>query len=65
MGAPLDIHFKYAYPALEKGIAEMNELYLQGKLNPGVTETFPLDEFKAAFARITGRNVMGKIVLLP
>jgi NADPH2:quinone reductase len=65
MGAPLDIHFKYAYPALETGIAEMNELYLQGKLNPGVTETFPLDEFKAAFARITGRNVMGKIVLLP
>ena len=65
MGAPLDIHFKHAYAALEKGIAEMNELYLQGKLNPGVTETFPLDEFKAAFARITGRNVMGKIVLVP
>ncbi len=65
MGAPLDIHFEYAYPALEKGIAEMNELYLQGKLNPGVTETFPLDAFKAAFARITGRGVMGRTVLVP
>ena len=65
MGAPLDIHFKYAYPAMEKGIAEMNALYLEGKLNPGVTDTLPLDEFKAAFARITGRSVMGKIVLVP
>ena len=65
MGAPLDIHFKYAYPAMEKGIAEMSELYLEGKLKPGATETFPLDEFKAAFARITGRGVMGNIVLVP
>lgn len=65
MGAPLDIHFKYAYPAMEKGIAEMSDLYLEGKLNPGATETFPLDGFKAAFARITGRGVMGNIVLAP
>lgn len=65
MGAPLDIHFKYAYPAMEEGIAEMNSLYLEGKLNPGVTDSLPLDQFKAAFARITGRDVMGKIVLVP
>lgn len=65
LGAPLDIHFYQAYPAMEKGIAEMNELYLEGKLNPGVSETYPLGEFKKAFARITGRSVMGKIVLEP
>jgi NADPH2:quinone reductase len=65
MGAPLDIHFKYAFPAMEKGIAELSELYLEGKLNPGVTETFPLAEFKAAFARITERGMMGRTVLVP
>ena len=65
LGPPLDIHFYQAYPAMEKGIAEVNELYLEGKLNPGVSETYPLGEFKKAFARITGRNVMGKIVLEP
>ena len=65
MGAPLDTHFRYAYPAMEKGSAERSELYLEGKLKPGATETFPLDEFKAAFARITGRGVMGNIVLVP
>ena len=34
-----------------------------GTLRPRVTETYPLDEFKEAFAAITARRARGKVIL--
>lgn len=43
-------------------VAELFSLYEQGKLEPLVTQVFPLDEYVEAFATLTGRRAQGKIV---
>lgn len=63
MGGPLDIHFKQAYPAMLEAMQDINDLWSAGKLSPTVMATFPLEDFESAFATITGREVMGKVVL--
>jgi len=63
MGGPLDINFKMAYPVMQQAMAEINDLYTQGKLKPTVMRTYPLEDFKTAFDVITGRQVLGKVVL--
>jgi NADPH2:quinone reductase len=52
------------YP--EQHLANMREmaaLIENGKLQPRVTETYPLEDYAAAFASITGRRARGKVVL--
>jgi len=45
-----------------QNIRDMENMIADGKLNPRVTETFALDDFKDAFLAISERRVMGKIV---
>lgn len=63
MGAPLDIQFDHRYEELKAGIAYMHRLYLDGRIRPSIMKTLPLEDFKEAFALITGRQVRGKVVL--
>jgi NADPH2:quinone reductase len=49
--------------AYEQNFRELLDLYASGKLRPAVTQTFPLDDYVAAFNVFTERKVMGKVVL--
>ena len=43
-------------------IEAMGRLIAEGKLQPRVTESYPLDDYKKAFRAITERQVRGKVV---
>jgi len=43
--------------------AKLNELYIQGFVRPHITQTFPLESFADAAARLASRGVVGKLVL--
>ena len=45
-----------------QNVEEMAGLLATGKLRPRITQQFRLDDFRQAFAAITGRRVLGKIV---
>jgi NADPH2:quinone reductase len=42
---------------------ELSAMVGDGRLNPRVTESYPLDQFVDAFAAITERRARGKVVL--
>ncbi|HEU0157859.1 MAG TPA: zinc-binding dehydrogenase, partial [Hyphomicrobiaceae bacterium] len=44
-------------------IAELMQLYAQGKIRPLVSERYPLARAGEAIARLAGRQAMGKIVV--
>jgi NADPH2:quinone reductase len=44
-------------------VAEMAQLIGEGKLAPRVTEQYSLDEYASAFAAITERRALGKVIL--
>jgi NADPH2:quinone reductase len=46
-----------------QNMMELAAMVSQGKLNPRVTESYPLDQFVDAFAAITERRARGKVVL--
>ena len=46
-----------------QNLAELAALVDQGTLTPRVTKTYPLDQFKQAFASLTVRRARGKVVL--
>ena len=46
-----------------QNMAELAEMIRQGTLKPQVTAAYALEDYLSAFAEITGRRVMGKIVL--
>jgi NADPH:quinone reductase len=46
-----------------QNMQELGSLVATGKLRPRVTEVFALDDFRAAFASITGRRARGKVIL--
>lgn len=46
-----------------KNMAELAEMIKHGTLKPQVTAAYALEDYLSAFAEITGRRVMGKIVL--
>lgn len=46
-----------------QNVIEMAGMIKSGTLKPRVTESYALDEFKQAFAAITGRRALGKVVL--
>lgn len=64
-GAPLDIRFEKEYGAVERGVNTWLSLLAEGKLKSNISGRYKLDEFATAFDQITGRKVMGKIVLNP
>lgn len=43
--------------------SKLNQLYEQGFVHPHIMQTFPLDSFADAAARLTSRGVIGKLVL--
>ena len=45
-----------------QNVEEMAGLLATGKLRPRITQQFRLDDYKKAFAAITGRRVLGKVV---
>ena len=51
-------------PGLQiQNMQELAELISIGKLSPRVTETYPLEDYVNAFAAITERRALGKVVL--
>jgi NADPH2:quinone reductase len=50
-------------PAQLQNMQELTSLVATGKLRPRVTEVYTLDDFRAAFASITGRRARGKVIL--
>ncbi len=46
-----------------KNMEELADMIQTGQLNPQVTAAYALEDYLSAFAEITGRRVMGKIVL--
>jgi len=47
----------------ERNFTELLKLYDEGKLQPVITQSFPLSEYVAAFRVFTERRVMGKVTL--
>ncbi len=65
VGSPLEMAFHHHGPAM---IEMMNGIYADvaaGLMDAFITETFSLEKFHDAAERITGRNTIGKIVLIP
>ena len=46
-----------------ENMQELAKLVATGKIHPQVTESFALDNFAKAFAVITERRALGKVVL--
>lgn len=46
-----------------QNVMEMAALIAKGKLAPRTTEQYPLDDFKDAFAAISERRALGKVIL--
>ncbi|MFQ5554260.1 MAG: NADPH:quinone oxidoreductase family protein [Acidimicrobiia bacterium] len=46
-----------------RNAAELARLYAEGKLAPRLMDVFDLDQQRQAFAAMSGRSVMGKVVL--
>ncbi len=65
MGAPLDIHFDMAYGEMARGANSWIALAADGKLRANIWARYPLGEFAAAFDELTGRKVLGKVVIDP
>jgi NADPH2:quinone reductase len=56
--------FRKEEPAeYEKNFAELLALYVEGKITPIVTESFPMTDYVQAFNVFTERKVMGKVTL--
>lgn len=56
--------FRKEEPAeYEKNFNELLDFYAAGKLKPLVTQTFPMEDYVAAFNVFTERKVMGKVTL--
>lgn len=64
-GAPLDVRFEYEYAEVERGVNTWLGLLAAGKLRSNISSRYKLHEFATAFDEITGRRVMGKVVLDP
>ncbi len=46
-----------------KNVEELWELFEQGKLQPVVTDTFPLDQYEKAYQSMIERRALGKVIL--
>lgn len=51
--------------AVARAQSKLYEMYLQQKIKPEITATYPLERFADALARFGERSVTGKLILLP
>lgn len=65
VGAPLDIHFDMAYGKMSRGVNSWLALAAADKIKANISARYPLTEFAKAFDELTGRQVIGKVVLNP
>ena len=54
-------HLVFANDAM---LRELVTWYQQGKIKPAIDRTMPMSELKAAYARMSSRQVMGKLVMV-
>lgn len=47
----------------QESVAELLQMYADGKIKPHVSETFPLAEASKAIAHLASRKAMGKVVV--
>ena len=62
-GMGLDMHFRLKPETVYDAMADLFELYLEGKVKPQVTGSYPLEEFKTALNLFGAGKTMGKTVL--
>ncbi|MEH6548884.1 MAG: NADPH:quinone oxidoreductase family protein [Pseudomonadales bacterium] len=56
--------FAAAEPEVNKqNVIELWQLFAEGKLNPVVTDVFPMERYEEAFNCLTGRKARGKVIL--
>lgn len=51
--------------AYQRDIAQLGQWYTEGKLKPLVHDTLPMSQLHEAYARMSSRQVIGKLVLTP
>jgi NADPH2:quinone reductase len=47
----------------KQNVIELWQLFAEGKLNPVVTDVFPMERYEEAFNCLTGRKARGKVIL--
>ena len=62
-GVALDLHFKNVPETVDAAMADLFELFGQGKVKPEITTVFPFQEFKTALNMFAERKTKGKLVL--
>lgn len=65
VGVSLAVPFERHGDFLQAAMRDVHEAIAAGRLDPLVSETFPLDRFQEAASRIAERRAIGKIVLVP
>ena len=52
------------YPKQHQGnMGEVIQMYKDGRINPRVSDHFPVEDFEKAFDELSGRRAMGKVIL--
>jgi len=64
-GVYVDPHFDHAPARIADIVADLFAMYGRGEINPAVTASHPLAEFKTALALFDSRAIRGKVVLTP
>ena len=62
-GVALDLHFQHVPEIVHAAMADLFDLYEQGKVKPEITTAFPFEQFKTALNMFAERKTKGKLVL--
>jgi NADPH2:quinone reductase len=62
-GMALDLYLQRTPETVHESVAELFELYRAGKINPEITATYPIQDFKKVWTMFAERKTKGKIVL--
>ena len=62
-GVALDQHFRFVPEVVHATMADLYEMFEQGKIKPEITTTLPFEEFKTALNMFAERKTKGKMVL--
>jgi NADPH2:quinone reductase len=62
-GVALDLHFRHVPEVVLETMADLYEMFAQGKIKPEITSQLPFEEFKSAMKMFAERKTKGKMVL--